>query len=129
MVLARRRGLRGDAGVPHRDLVVGRLLVPLVHLPAVRLGDPARRPRVVRVRDQGARGDPHRARSAEAGGPTVKWLLAPYGQRRTYRLFLYLILGLPLGVLDFVLLVTGFSLGLGLLITLLGFPILVATLV
>lgn len=58
----------------------------------------------------------------------MRWLLAPYSDRRTYRLLLYLILGLPLGVLDFVLLVTGFSLGLGLLITLLGVPILVGTL-
>jgi hypothetical protein len=39
----------------------------------------------------------------------------------------YLLLGLPLGVLGFVLLVTGFSLGLGLLVTLLGIPVLVVT--
>lgn len=38
----------------------------------------------------------------------------------------YLLLGLPLGVLYFVVLVTGFSLGAGLSITLVGVPILVA---
>jgi Putative sensor len=58
----------------------------------------------------------------------MRWLLAPYTERRTYRLLLYLLLGLPLGILDFVLLVSGFSLGLGLLITLIGIPILVGTL-
>jgi hypothetical protein len=57
----------------------------------------------------------------------MRWLLTPYTERRTYRLLLYLLLGLPLGILDFVLLVTGFSLGLGLLITLIGIPILVST--
>lgn len=57
----------------------------------------------------------------------MSWLLAPYGEARTYATFLYLVLGLPLGVFEFVLLVTGFALGLGLLITLLGIPVLVAT--
>lgn len=57
----------------------------------------------------------------------MRWLLAPYADRRTYGILLYLVLGLPLGVFEFVLLVTGFSLGLGLLITLLGIPVLIAT--
>lgn len=39
---------------------------------------------------------------------------------------IYLLLGLPLGVLYFVILVTGFTLGTGLIITLVGIPILVA---
>ncbi|MBL8100323.1 MAG: sensor domain-containing protein [Anaerolineales bacterium] len=39
---------------------------------------------------------------------------------------IYLLLGLPLGVLYFVILVTGFSLGTGLSITIVGIPILVA---
>lgn len=39
---------------------------------------------------------------------------------------IYLFLGLPLGVLYFVILITGYSLGLGLVITLVGLPILVA---
>jgi hypothetical protein len=38
----------------------------------------------------------------------------------------YLVLSLPLGILYFVVLVTGFSLGAGLVITLIGIPILVA---
>jgi hypothetical protein len=41
----------------------------------------------------------------------------------------YLILGLPLGVAAFTLVVTGLSLGLGLAITLVGIPIVLATLV
>jgi len=39
---------------------------------------------------------------------------------------IYLLLSLPIGVLYFVVLITGFSLGAGLLITLIGIPILVA---
>ncbi|MBL8090929.1 MAG: sensor domain-containing protein [Anaerolineales bacterium] len=39
---------------------------------------------------------------------------------------IYLLLSLPLGVLYFVILITGFSLGAGLVITLVGIPILVA---
>jgi len=58
----------------------------------------------------------------------VRWLLAPYAERRAYLILLYLVLGLPLGVFEFTLLVTGFSLGLGLLITLLGIPVLIGTL-
>jgi Putative sensor len=67
-------------------------------------------------------------RERRSGETTVSWLLAPYAERRTYQILLYLVLGLPLGVFEFVLLVTGFSLGLGLLITLLGIPILIGTL-
>lgn len=40
---------------------------------------------------------------------------------------LYLITGLPMGILTFTVAVTGWSLGLGLLITLLGFPVLLVT--
>src|SRR4030095_2465827 len=39
---------------------------------------------------------------------------------------IYLLLSLPLGILYFVILITGFSLGVGLAITLIGLPILVA---
>lgn len=39
---------------------------------------------------------------------------------------IYLLLSLPLGILYFVILITGFSLGTGLVITLIGIPILVA---
>jgi hypothetical protein len=58
----------------------------------------------------------------------MRWLLGPYRERRTYLVFVYLLLGLPIGVFDFVLIVTGLSLGLGLLITLLGIPVLIGTL-
>lgn len=58
----------------------------------------------------------------------MRWLLAPYADRRTYTILLYLLLGLPVGVFDFMLVITGLSLGLGTIITLLGIPILVATL-
>jgi hypothetical protein len=47
---------------------------------------------------------------------------------RTWSNVGYLLLAFPLGILYFVFLVTGLSLGVGLLITLLGIPILVATL-
>jgi hypothetical protein len=58
----------------------------------------------------------------------MSWLLGPYMEQRTYRVLFYLLLGLPLGILDFTIVVTGLSLGLGLIITLLGIPVLVATL-
>jgi hypothetical protein len=59
----------------------------------------------------------------------MNWLLRPYVEQRTYRVFLYLLLGLVLGILDFTIMVTGLSLGLGLIITLVGIPVLVATLI
>jgi hypothetical protein len=57
----------------------------------------------------------------------MNWLLDPYRELRTYRVAGYLLLGLPLGVVEFVAVVTGLSMGLGLLITLLGVPVLVLT--
>ena len=57
----------------------------------------------------------------------MSWFLGAYADRRTWRAVAYLLLGLPLGVLGFVVLVTGISLGLGLLVTLLGIPVLVVT--
>jgi len=59
----------------------------------------------------------------------MSWLLGPYTEQRTYRVLAYLLLGLPLGILDFTIVVTGISLGLGLIITLVGIPVLVATLI
>jgi Putative sensor len=58
----------------------------------------------------------------------MRWLLAPYADRRTYRILLYLVLGLPLGIFEFVLVFTGVAIGLGLFVTVLGIPILVGTL-
>lgn len=57
----------------------------------------------------------------------MKWLLGPYAEQRTYRHLVYLLIGLPLGILDFTILVTGFSLGLGMAITIIGLPVLVGT--
>lgn len=45
----------------------------------------------------------------------------------TWFAFLHLLLNLPLGILYFVVLVTGVALGLGLLVTLIGIPILIGT--
>ncbi len=47
-------------------------------------------------------------------------------EKRTYLNLVYLLLAFPLGIVYFTFLVTGFSLGVGLLITLLGVPILLA---
>jgi hypothetical protein len=58
----------------------------------------------------------------------IGWLLDAYRDRRTYGTAVYLLLGLPLGIFEFVLVVTGLSFGLGLFVTLLGIPVLVATL-
>jgi len=58
----------------------------------------------------------------------VKWLLGPYRDRRTYAVVAYLLLGLPLGIFDFTLVVTGLSVGLGMMVTLIGIPLLVVTL-
>jgi hypothetical protein len=58
----------------------------------------------------------------------VSWLLAAYSDGRTSGTVAYSLLGLPIGIFGFVVVVTGFALGIGLLITLIGIPILVATL-
>jgi hypothetical protein len=58
----------------------------------------------------------------------MRWLLEPYASSRMYRVTAYLALGLPLGTFEFVVLVVGLSTGLGLIITLLGIPLLVGTL-
>ena len=48
---------------------------------------------------------------------------------QTYRNIAYLMLGLPLGIAYFVFLVTGFSLGAGLAVTLAGIPVLLLVLI
>jgi signal transduction histidine kinase len=48
---------------------------------------------------------------------------------RTYGRILYLLLALPLGIVEFTFLVTAISLGVGLTVTLVGIPILIATMV
>ncbi|HEV2028214.1 MAG TPA: sensor domain-containing protein [Candidatus Dormibacteraeota bacterium] len=54
------------------------------------------------------------------------WRLAQ--DRRTYLRIVYLLLAFPLGTLYFVVIITGLSVGAGLAIVVVGFPILVATL-
>ena len=58
----------------------------------------------------------------------MTWLLDAYRDKRTYGSLAYLLLGLPIGIFGFIVVVTGISLGLGLMVTLAGIPILVATL-
>lgn len=58
----------------------------------------------------------------------MKWLLEAYTNSRTYGTLAYLLLSLPLGVFGYVVVVSGLALGLGLLVTLVGIPILVLTL-
>jgi hypothetical protein len=55
-------------------------------------------------------------------------LTAPIRERQTYRNLAYLALALPLGLVEFVFLVFGLALGLGLLITWIGLAVLLATL-
>jgi hypothetical protein len=67
--------------------------------------------------------------TTEVHVPTIfETVLHPYVERRTYLALLYALLGLPLGVFYLVFVVTGLSLGLGLLVTLAGIPVLVLTL-
>jgi signal transduction histidine kinase len=54
-------------------------------------------------------------------------LLSPIRESRTYLRILYLLLALPLGVIEFSFLVTALSFGFGTAITLIGIPVLVAT--
>lgn len=56
--------------------------------------------------------------------PVLKKFFTVFLNKQTYLNIFYLLLAFPLGIAYFVFLVTGFSLGLGLLITLIGIPIL-----
>ena len=58
----------------------------------------------------------------------MSWLLEAYRHGRTYSSLGYLLVSLPLGILGFTVVIFGFALGLGLVITLVGIPILVMTL-
>ena len=67
---------------------------------------------------------PHQAHDHTAAErPVARGLVAQLGIDTAY-----VLIGFPLGIVAFVLMVTGLSLGGGLLITLLGIPVLVATL-
>ena len=58
----------------------------------------------------------------------MRWLLGAFSEPLPYRAALYFLIGLPLGVFDFTLMVTGLSLGLGLTVTIIGIPVLVGSL-
>jgi DNA-binding transcriptional ArsR family regulator len=67
--------------------------------------------------------------NVEIRRPTfARTVLGPFVEGRTYRALVYALLGLPLGVFYLVFVVTGLSLGLGLLVTLAGIPVLLLTL-
>jgi signal transduction histidine kinase len=57
--------------------------------------------------------------------PFARAVRAPF-ELRTWKETLYLLLNLPVGIATFTIIVTGFALGFGLLITLVGIPILIA---
>jgi signal transduction histidine kinase len=59
--------------------------------------------------------------------PMVRALRAPF-ELRTWKETIHLLLNMPIGIATFTIVVTGFSLGFGLLITLIGIPILIAML-
>jgi hypothetical protein len=59
--------------------------------------------------------------------PLLRALRTPF-QLRTWKETIHLLLNLPIGIATFTTVVTGFALGFGLLITLLGIPILIAML-
>jgi len=58
---------------------------------------------------------------------TRRFLSAPF-RRQTYRNLLFLLLAFPLGIVSFTGVITGVTLGLGLLVTVVGVPILLGTL-
>src|SRR4030095_14776443 len=57
----------------------------------------------------------------------VRALRAPF-ELRTWKETIHLLLNMPIGIATFTIVVTGFALGFGLLITLVGIPILIALL-
>jgi len=59
--------------------------------------------------------------------PLVRALRAPF-ELRTWKETIHLLLNMPIGIATFTIVVTGFALGFGLLITLIGIPILIAML-
>ena len=60
--------------------------------------------------------------------PVARFLIQPF-TARTWKETLYLLLSMPVGIVTFVVLVTGLATGAGLLITLLGIPIIWLTFV
>jgi hypothetical protein len=64
---------------------------------------------------------------ARTSNPFARALRAPF-EAWTWKETIHLLLNMPLGIVTFTVIVTGFSLGFGLLITLIGIPILIAML-
>ncbi len=64
---------------------------------------------------------------APSPNPLVRALRAPF-ELRTWKETIHLLLNMPVGIATFTIIVTGFATGLGLLITLIGIPILIAML-
>jgi signal transduction histidine kinase len=62
-----------------------------------------------------------------AANPLVRALRAPF-EARTWKETIHLLLNMPFGVATFTIIVTGFALGFGMLITLVGIPILIGML-
>ncbi|MFC4541193.1 sensor domain-containing protein [Halosolutus amylolyticus] len=68
----------------------------------------------------------------ESDGPRdrpLRWFVGVPFRLQTYRNLLYLALAFPLGVTYFVAIVAGVSMGIGLVVTLIGVPLLLATIV
>jgi signal transduction histidine kinase len=65
--------------------------------------------------------------TAPSPNPLVRALRAPF-ELRTWKETIHLLLNMPIGIATFTIIVTGFALGFGLLITLVGIPILFALL-
>src|SRR5215212_7388691 len=65
--------------------------------------------------------------ASKSSSPVIRALRAPF-EARTWKETIYLLLNMPLGIVTFTVIVTGVSLGFGLLITLIGIPILIALL-
>jgi hypothetical protein len=64
---------------------------------------------------------------APSPNPFARALRAPF-ELRTWKETIHLLLNMPVGIATFTIIVTGFATGLGLLITLIGIPILIAML-
>jgi signal transduction histidine kinase len=67
------------------------------------------------------------AAPARTSNPLVRAIRAPF-EARTWKETLYLLLSMPFGIATFTIVVTGFALGFGMLITLVGIPILIGML-
>jgi signal transduction histidine kinase len=65
--------------------------------------------------------------ASRSSNPFVRALRAPF-EARTWKETIYLLLSMPIGIVTFTVIVTGVSLGFWLLITLIGIPVLFATL-